>query len=191
MTRCVRRACLRGEGGLDRKEWIEHRLEELAQVFGHRAKAARSRGHGWTVLWPRDSPFPTIFHQHKRRTFGALPHKVSSGQWGSLGRYQRFSRHDASPFGEGLHGCQRGFGPCCRRRVFRPAGFHRRTGTSSITPATKLRTNPDSRFGPATADRGSRRIRDQPRNPPKSTEKRIRINSPFPCPSVLSVVTRL
>ena len=86
------------------------------------------------------------------------------------------------PFGEGLHGCQRGFGPCCRRRVFRPAGFHRRTGTSSITPATKLRTNPDSRFGPATADRGSRRIRDQPRNPPKSTEKRIRINSPFSTP---------
>ena len=41
------------------------------------------------------------------------------------------------------------------------------------------------------ADRGSRRIRDQPRNPPKSTEKRIRINSPFLCPSVLSVVTRL
>jgi len=35
------------------------------------------------------------------------------------------------PFGEGLHGCQRGFGPCCRRRVFRPAGFHRRTGASS------------------------------------------------------------
>ena len=44
--------------------------------------------------------------------------------------------------------------------------------------------------------RGSRRIRDQPRNPPKSTEKRIRINSPFStppflCPSVFSVVTRL
>ena len=40
-----------------------------------------------------------------------------------------------------------------------------------------------SRFGPATADRGSRGIRDQPRNPPKYTEKRIRINFPFPCPS--------
>src|SRR5271157_630978 len=52
-----------------------------------------------------------------------------------------------------------------------------------ITPATKIRTNPYSRFGPATADRGSRGIRDQPRNPPKSTEKRIRINFPFPCPS--------
>ena len=57
-----------------------------------------------------------------------------------------------------------------------------------------------SRFGPATADRGSRGIRDQPRNPPKSTEKRIRINFPFPCPSRgqllpvgwgRSVVTRL
>ena len=34
-----------------------------------------------------------------------------------------------------------------------------------------------------TADRGSRGIRDQPRNPPKYTEKRIRINFPFPCPS--------
>jgi hypothetical protein len=33
MTRCVRRAFLLGEGSLDRKEWIEHRLEELAQVF--------------------------------------------------------------------------------------------------------------------------------------------------------------
>jgi hypothetical protein len=32
------------------------------------------------------------------------------------------------------------------------------------------------------ADRGSRGIRDQPRNPPKYTEKRIRINFPFPCP---------
>src|SRR5271157_1486593 len=53
-------------------------------------------------------------------------------------------------------------------------------GASHITPATKIRTNPYSRFGPATADRGSRGIRDQPRNPPKSTEKRIRINFPFP-----------
>ena len=50
-----------------------------------------------------------------------------------------------------------------------------------IIPATKIRTNPYSRFGPATADRGSRGIRDQPRNPPKYTEKRIRIT--FPCPS--------
>ena len=33
-------------------------------------------------------------------------------------------------------------------------------------------------------DRGSRGIRDQPRNSPKYTEKRIRINFPFPCPSV-------
>ena len=40
-----------------------------------------------------------------------------------------------------------------------------------------------SRFGPATADRGSRGIRDQPRNPP--TDKRSRINFPFPCPSFL------
>ncbi len=53
--------------------------------------------------------------------------------------------------------------------------------SATITPATKIRTNPYSRFGPATADRGSRGIRDQPRNPPKSTEKKIRINFPFPC----------
>ena len=53
----------------------------------------------------------------------------------------------------------------------------------NITPATKIRTNPYSRFGPARADRGSRGIRDQARNPPKYTEKRIRINFPFPCPS--------
>ena len=30
---------------------------------------------------------------------------------------------------------------------------------------------------------GTTWIRDQPRNPPKYTEKRIRINFPFPCPS--------
>ncbi len=33
ITRCVRRAFLLGEGQLDRKSWIEHRLESLAQVF--------------------------------------------------------------------------------------------------------------------------------------------------------------
>ena len=32
-TRCVRRAFLLAEGTLDRKQWLEHRLEELAQVF--------------------------------------------------------------------------------------------------------------------------------------------------------------
>ena len=30
-TRCVRRAFLLGEGLLDRKQWLEHRLEELAR----------------------------------------------------------------------------------------------------------------------------------------------------------------
>ena len=45
----------------------------------------------------------------------------------------------------------------------------------AITPATKIRTNPYSRFGPATADRGSRGIRDQPRNPPKYTELILRM----------------
>ena len=49
---------------------------------------------------------------------------------------------------------------------------------SGVTPL------PDySRFGPATADRRLPGVRDQPRNPPKYTEKRIRINFPFPCPS--------
>jgi hypothetical protein len=35
ITRCVRRAFLLGEveGPLDRKEWIEQRLEELAEIF--------------------------------------------------------------------------------------------------------------------------------------------------------------
>ena len=33
VTRCVRRAFLLGEGADDRKQWIENRLEELAQVF--------------------------------------------------------------------------------------------------------------------------------------------------------------
>ena len=33
ITRCVRRAFLLGEGDRDRKEWIENRLEELADIF--------------------------------------------------------------------------------------------------------------------------------------------------------------
>jgi hypothetical protein len=33
VTRCVRRAFHRGEGDHNRKEWIENRLEELAEVF--------------------------------------------------------------------------------------------------------------------------------------------------------------
>jgi hypothetical protein len=33
ITRCVRRALLLGEGPLDRKEWIDRRLEELAGIF--------------------------------------------------------------------------------------------------------------------------------------------------------------
>ena len=43
ITRCVRRAFLLVEGESDRKQWIENRLEELAQVF------AVSVG-GFTVL---------------------------------------------------------------------------------------------------------------------------------------------
>ncbi len=33
VTRCVRRAFLLGEGLLDRKQWVEDRIEELAQIF--------------------------------------------------------------------------------------------------------------------------------------------------------------
>ncbi len=33
ITRCVRRAFLLGEGGVDRKEWIERRVQELAEIF--------------------------------------------------------------------------------------------------------------------------------------------------------------
>ena len=33
MSRCVRRAFLLGEGKLDRKEWIENRIKELAEIF--------------------------------------------------------------------------------------------------------------------------------------------------------------
>ena len=33
VTRCVRRAFLLGEGDNNRKEWIENRLEELAEIF--------------------------------------------------------------------------------------------------------------------------------------------------------------
>src|ERR1700721_1987506 len=33
VSRCVRRACLLGEGASDRKIWIEKRLQELAEIF--------------------------------------------------------------------------------------------------------------------------------------------------------------
>jgi REP element-mobilizing transposase RayT len=33
ITRCVRRALLLSEGPTDRKEWIDHRLQELAEIF--------------------------------------------------------------------------------------------------------------------------------------------------------------
>jgi putative transposase len=33
VTRCVRRAFLLGEGAGNRKQWIENRLEELAEIF--------------------------------------------------------------------------------------------------------------------------------------------------------------
>ena len=74
--------------------------------------------------------------------------------------------------------------PTPRQRQHRALVRYRQYLQGRITSVrSKIRTNPYSRFGPATADRGSRGIRDQPRNPPKYTEKRIRINFPFPCPS--------
>ena len=33
MSRCVRGALLLGDGSSNRKEWIENRIEELAQIF--------------------------------------------------------------------------------------------------------------------------------------------------------------
>ena len=33
VTRCVRRAFLLGEGSGNRKQWIENRVEELAEIF--------------------------------------------------------------------------------------------------------------------------------------------------------------
>ncbi len=33
VTRCVRRAFLLSEGPINRREWIEHRLQELAEIF--------------------------------------------------------------------------------------------------------------------------------------------------------------
>ncbi len=191
MSRCVRRACLRGEGALDRKEWIEHRLEELAQIFRHRAKAARSRGSRLdsfvALSLALSHDFPPAQTSNFRR-FAAQSVKWAVGQFGTMPAL---------------------FSPRCLRsaRVSMAASevlarvadvassdlldfivelahrlLHRQPSSAQILTA---------HFGPATADRGSRRIRDQPRNPPKSTEKRIRINSPFLCPSVLSVVTRL
>ena len=82
--------------------------------------------------------------------------------------------------------------PTPRQRQHRALVRHRQYLQGRITSVrSKIRTHPYSRFGPATADRGSRGIRDQPRNPPKCTEKRIRINFPFLCPSVFSVITCL
>jgi hypothetical protein len=41
VTRCVRRAFLLGEGEFDRKEWIENRTQELADIS--RCQSAGSR----------------------------------------------------------------------------------------------------------------------------------------------------
>ena len=46
VTRCVRRAFLLGDGVHDRKGWIEHRLEELAEIFSVAVAGLRS----WTII---------------------------------------------------------------------------------------------------------------------------------------------
>ena len=46
VTRCVRRAYLVGEGDHNRKEWLENRLEELAQVFAVAEGIAQARSQG-------------------------------------------------------------------------------------------------------------------------------------------------
>ncbi len=64
----------------------------------------------------------------------------------------------------------------------RPLRFDRIIDATYLILIESYSSNPCTRVD-KTADRGSRGIRDQPRNPPKYTEKRIRINFPFPCPS--------
>ena len=87
MTRCVRRASLRGAGALDRKEWIKHRLEELAQVFGHRAKAVRSRGSRLDSFvasrFALSHDFPPAQAPNFRR-FAAQSVKWAVGQFGTM-----------------------------------------------------------------------------------------------------------
>ncbi|MGO9812754.1 MAG: hypothetical protein ACLP53_18550, partial [Isosphaeraceae bacterium] len=48
VTRCVRRAFLLGEGMHDRKGWIEHRLEERAEI-GTFSRGGFPGGSLWTI----------------------------------------------------------------------------------------------------------------------------------------------
>jgi hypothetical protein len=103
MTRCVKRACLRGEGALDRKEWIEHRLEELAQIFGYRAKAARSRGSRLdsfvALSFALSHDFPPAQARNSRR-FAAHSVKWAVGQFGTMPFVLAlFYHHQLPPFG--------------------------------------------------------------------------------------------
>jgi hypothetical protein len=52
ITRCVRRALLLGEGPENRKEWIEHRLEGLAEIFA----IAVCSNHAQKLRVPRMPP---------------------------------------------------------------------------------------------------------------------------------------
>jgi len=45
VTRCVRRALLLGEGPSNRKEWIERRLQELAEIFAVAVGGKTRLGH--------------------------------------------------------------------------------------------------------------------------------------------------
>ncbi len=45
ITRCVRRAFLLSEGPVNRQEWVELRLEELASIFAVAKVEDKGRGH--------------------------------------------------------------------------------------------------------------------------------------------------
>jgi hypothetical protein len=48
VTRCLRQAFLLGEGVHNRKSWIEHRLEDLGEIFSVAVNADDE--FGWLVL---------------------------------------------------------------------------------------------------------------------------------------------
>jgi hypothetical protein len=50
ITRCVRRAFLLAEGPLDRREWIEFRLKELADIFAIAVGGSSVMDHHLHVL---------------------------------------------------------------------------------------------------------------------------------------------
>ncbi len=47
VSRCVRKAFLLGEGDHNRKEWLENRLEELAEIFAVAVGGFAVMDNGW------------------------------------------------------------------------------------------------------------------------------------------------